>query len=123
MTPHIEAKPGDYADTVLLPGDPLRAKWIAETFFDNKHYDIAIKAYDYVLSKGKSNFLFIDATINRLYALVKISKGKDLNNIDKQYKNAISLLGKDKSTILLLSNYVYLKILKLHKLEVQHYQQ
>lgn len=35
MTPHIEAKPGDYADTVLLPGDPLRAKWIAETFFEN----------------------------------------------------------------------------------------
>lgn len=34
MTPHIEAKPGDYAETVLLPGDPLRAKWIAETFFD-----------------------------------------------------------------------------------------
>ena len=35
MTPHIEAKPGDYADTVLLPGDPLRAKWIAETFFND----------------------------------------------------------------------------------------
>ena len=34
MTPHNEAKPGDYADAVLLPGDPLRAKWIAETFFD-----------------------------------------------------------------------------------------
>ena len=35
MTPHIEAKQGDYADTVLLPGDPLRAKWIAETYFDD----------------------------------------------------------------------------------------
>jgi len=35
MTPHLEAKLGDYAETVLLPGDPLRAKWIAETFFDN----------------------------------------------------------------------------------------
>ena len=35
MTPHIEAKPNDYADTVLLPGDPLRAKWIAETFFND----------------------------------------------------------------------------------------
>ncbi len=35
MTPHNEAKPGDYAETVLLPGDPLRAKWIAETFLDN----------------------------------------------------------------------------------------
>jgi purine-nucleoside phosphorylase len=35
MTPHNEAKPGDYADAVLLPGDPLRAKWIAETFLDD----------------------------------------------------------------------------------------
>jgi purine-nucleoside phosphorylase len=33
-TPHNHAKPGDYAEAVLLPGDPLRAKWIAETFFD-----------------------------------------------------------------------------------------
>ena len=32
MTPHNHAKPGDYAEAVLLPGDPLRAKWIAETF-------------------------------------------------------------------------------------------
>ena len=34
MTPHNEAKPGDYAEAVLLPGDPLRAKWIADNFFD-----------------------------------------------------------------------------------------
>lgn len=32
MTPHNEAKPGDYAETVLMPGDPLRARWIAENF-------------------------------------------------------------------------------------------
>lgn len=31
-TPHIEAKAGDFAQTVLMPGDPLRAKFIAETF-------------------------------------------------------------------------------------------
>ena len=35
MTPHNHAKAGDYAEAVLLPGDPLRAKWIAETFFEN----------------------------------------------------------------------------------------
>jgi purine-nucleoside phosphorylase len=35
MTPHNHAKPGDYAEAVLLPGDPLRAKWIAETFLDD----------------------------------------------------------------------------------------
>ena len=34
MTPHIEAKAGDIAETVLMPGDPLRAKWAAETFLD-----------------------------------------------------------------------------------------
>ncbi len=31
-TPHIEAKEGAFAETILLPGDPLRAKFIAETF-------------------------------------------------------------------------------------------
>ncbi|MBF9035342.1 purine-nucleoside phosphorylase [Rhodobacterales bacterium HKCCE2091] len=34
MTVHIGAKPGDIAETVLMPGDPLRAKWAAETFLD-----------------------------------------------------------------------------------------
>ena len=34
-TPHISAKPGDFGKTVLMPGDPLRAKFIAETFLEN----------------------------------------------------------------------------------------
>lgn len=36
-TPHINANLGDFAETVLMPGDPLRAKFIAETFLDNFH--------------------------------------------------------------------------------------
>jgi purine-nucleoside phosphorylase len=35
MTIHIGAKPGEIAETVLMPGDPLRAKWAAETFLDD----------------------------------------------------------------------------------------
>lgn len=35
MTIHIGAKPGEIAETVLLPGDPYRAKWAAETFLDS----------------------------------------------------------------------------------------
>ena len=35
MSIHINAKKGDIAPTVLLPGDPVRAKWIAETFLEN----------------------------------------------------------------------------------------
>jgi len=34
-TPHIKATPADIAETVLMPGDPLRARFIAETFFDD----------------------------------------------------------------------------------------
>ncbi len=34
-TPHIAAKLGDFAKTVLMPGDPLRAKFIAETYLEN----------------------------------------------------------------------------------------
>lgn len=35
MSVHIDAKRGDIAESILLPGDPLRAKWIADTFLEN----------------------------------------------------------------------------------------
>lgn len=35
MSVHISAKPGEIAQSILLPGDPLRAKWIAENFFED----------------------------------------------------------------------------------------
>ncbi|HET8606231.1 MAG TPA: DeoD-type purine-nucleoside phosphorylase [Gaiellaceae bacterium] len=35
MPIHLRAEPGAYAEAVLLPGDPLRAKYIAETYFDD----------------------------------------------------------------------------------------
>ena len=34
-TPHINAEKGDFADTVLMPGDPLRAKYIADTYLES----------------------------------------------------------------------------------------
>ncbi|WP_119066410.1 DeoD-type purine-nucleoside phosphorylase [Rubrobacter indicoceani] len=34
MPVHLRAEPGDYAENVLMPGDPRRAKYIAETFFE-----------------------------------------------------------------------------------------
>ncbi len=35
MSTHIGAKPGEIAELVLMPGDPLRAKWIAETYLED----------------------------------------------------------------------------------------
>ncbi|MGI5967962.1 MAG: purine-nucleoside phosphorylase [Anaerotruncus rubiinfantis] len=34
-TPHINARPGDFAETVLMPGDPLRSRFIAENFLEH----------------------------------------------------------------------------------------
>jgi purine-nucleoside phosphorylase len=42
-TPHLSAEPGDFADTVLLPGDPLRAQYIAERCFDEPRQVNAVR--------------------------------------------------------------------------------
>ena len=48
MSTHIAAQKGEIADTVLLPGDPLRAKYIAETFLENAEcYNTIRNAFGY----------------------------------------------------------------------------
>ncbi|GMR01959.1 MAG: purine-nucleoside phosphorylase [Acidimicrobiia bacterium] len=42
-TPHISANESDVAEAVLLPGDPLRAQYIAETFFDDARQVTAVR--------------------------------------------------------------------------------
>ena len=47
-TPHIGAKKGEIAETILLPGDPLRAKYIAETFLtDAKQFNATRNMFGY----------------------------------------------------------------------------
>ncbi|MDR1904816.1 MAG: purine-nucleoside phosphorylase [Treponema sp.] len=55
MSIHIAAKPGDIAEAVLLPGDPLRAKFIAETFLEqSRQYNQVRNMFGYTgLYKGK----------------------------------------------------------------------
>lgn len=48
MSIHIGAKKGEIADTILLPGDPLRAKYIAETFLEDvKQYNEVRNMFGY----------------------------------------------------------------------------
>ena len=42
-TPHISAQPGDFAEAILLPGDPLRAKHIADRFLDRPRQVTAVR--------------------------------------------------------------------------------
>ena len=91
---------------------------LAESFLDKKNYLLAIEAYNYILKKGKNNPLFIQSTINSLYAKTK-NIGfvqNHLNNIDKEYAVAINDLGKNSETILLLLNYAHFQAFFLDNL-------
>ena len=91
---------------------------LAEIFLDKEYYDLAIKAYEYVIQKGKNNFLFIDANINKLYTKTKIlnTKNQEVNSLDDEYKSLITELGESRNTVLLLSNYAHFKAFYLHDL-------
>ena len=53
MSTHIGAQPGEIAERVLMPGDPLRAKWIAETFLtDAVCYSTVRNMYGFTGSYG-----------------------------------------------------------------------
>jgi len=45
-TPHISAEPGDFADVCLLPGDPLRARYLAERFLDDADLVTAVRSME-----------------------------------------------------------------------------
>ena len=50
-TPHNRANPGDFAKTVLMPGDPLRAKFIAETFLENPRLVTDVRGFFFTGSR------------------------------------------------------------------------
>ena len=91
---------------------------LASSFLDKEYFELAEQAYDYVIAKGKKNRFFVDANINKLYALTKrISvKNQNLIIVDNKYKEIITDLGKNKRTVLLLSNYAHFKAFFLHDL-------
>ncbi|MFV2040188.1 MAG: purine-nucleoside phosphorylase, partial [Acidimicrobiales bacterium] len=45
-TPHLEGTRGDYAPTVLVPGDPKRARFVADTYLDDVHQVNAVRGAD-----------------------------------------------------------------------------
>ena len=98
-----------------LNEDGERLYNLAETFLDNQYYDLAIKCYDYIINKRDRSYYFIDANINKLYALGEKSN-PNLTELDNLYQNIIDELGKDYTTVLLLNNYAHFKAFSLNDL-------
>lgn len=67
MTPHIEAKIEEIAKTVLMPGDPLRAKLIAETYLEN---------------------VKLVSSVRNIYAYTGTYKGKEITVMASRYGNS-----------------------------------
>lgn len=67
MTPHIEANIGEIAKTVLMPGDPLRAKLIADNFLEN---------------------VKLVSSVRNIYAYTGIYKGKEITVMASRYGNS-----------------------------------
>ena len=69
MTPHINAKKEDVAKIVLMPGDPLRAKYIAENFLENAKLINTIRnIFGYTGTyKGKKITIFASRNGNAKY--------------------------------------------------------
>ena len=92
---------------------------IGETFLDLGRYNLAIEAFEYIIEKGFDSNLYIDAQINKLYALTNSmeDKTKDMEFINDKYMEVIDEIGKNRYSILLLSNYAHFKAFFLNDLQ------
>jgi len=92
---------------------------IGETFLDLGRYNLAIEAFEYIIEKGFDSNLYIDSQINKLYALTNSmeDKTKDMKFINDKYIEVIDEVGKNRYSILLLSNYAHFKAFFLNDLQ------
>lgn len=100
-----------------------RVMGLAQLFSQNEAYDIAAKAYQYVIAKGKDNYFYMNARMELLnvqYTKITATGNYsplDLTELEKNYSITIDELGKSASIVSLLKNYAHLKAFYLNKSE------
>lgn len=99
----------------------VRVMGLAQLFAQNENYDLAAKAYQFVIAKGKDNYYYMNARmelINVQYLKVT-AKGNytqiDLQELEKNFNITIDELGKSAATFSLLKNLAHLKAFYLNK--------
>jgi len=102
-------------------GDGLLLYNTANTFVANKAYTTAIKAYEYILTKGSTSELYIDAKIalvNIKYELVVAGKfeTQSIINLANEYQEILSQYGKTPQTLFALKKLAYLQAYHLNDL-------
>ncbi|HEY0029220.1 MAG TPA: tetratricopeptide repeat protein [Bacteroidia bacterium] len=98
-----------------------RVMGLAQLFAQNEAYDVAIKAYNYVIAKGPDVYYYTNARIELLnvYYQKIVNKGTytalDLTELEKNFNITISELGKSSGTVPLLKNLAHLQAFYLNK--------
>lgn len=94
---------------------------LAEICMANQQYEIAIEAFDYILKKGKTNYLYLDATIGRLNArYLKATESydysiADLIDVENDYLSMLAEYGKSPSMIKVMQYLGHLQAFYLDK--------
>jgi len=93
---------------------------LCQTLVSNQAYDEAIRGYEYIISKGKDNDLYIGAKIELINTKsLKITSGKyeqaDLLDLEKDYIALLSEFGRNQGTAFAMQKLAKLQAFKLHK--------
>ena len=95
---------------------------LCRTLISNEAYDAAIRGYEYLVSKGKDQDLYIPAKIELINTKnLRITSGKytndDLLSLEKDYNDLLSEFGKNSNTAFAMQKLANLQTFKLHKLD------
>ena len=104
-------------------GDGKRVFYLGKVLADNKKYNLAIEAYQYVIEKGKDNSLYL-GSLTRLLD-VKFEKltqtgdytQEDLLALEKEYKHTLETMGRNASTIELMRNMAHIQAFYMDKVD------
>ncbi len=93
---------------------------LCQTLTANEAYDEAIRGYEYIISKGKEQDLYINAKVELINTKnLKITSGKytqaDLLDLEKNYLDLLAEFGKSSSTAFAMQKLAKLQAFKLHK--------
>lgn len=100
-----------------------RVMGLATVFAANQSYDVAIKAFEYVIAMGPKNYLYTNARMELLNVMHKkiVEKGaytqEDLLMLQKNYRTSLDELGKQENTVPLIKNYAHLEAFYLHNVD------
>ena len=94
---------------------------LCRTLISNEAYDAAIRGYEYLVSKGKEQDLYIPAKIELINTKnLRITSGKytndDLLSLEKDYNDLLNEFGKNSNTAFAMQKLANLQTFKLHKL-------